>query len=641
MTTCLFFAVVCRCVPIALFLPVNCFAELGIASKLGKQMVKKCGGLPLAISTLGRALSRMPVIKWHKVNDDVQGFLQSEYKIQSDERRDDFLEGPNYDHLSYSAKQCFLYLAIFKDDEDVDLEDLSFLWTAEGMVSPHHDNEDTIIKTTENNLKNLVSRRMLQERVDELSANGRSKRLCLDNQTRELSLHQGRNEGFRLKVLDIHDGKQPLLNSFPISGTRRLVIRFNKLSSPSGSHHHHHLTATSYLRSLFFLNSDLEYAYLPVRIPDLSEFMLLRVLHFVRCKFEGRRLPQGIEKLLNLRYLGLLYCDLDKLPPSISNVQNLQVLNVRAYDDTRITIPNAVSRMVRLKHLRLPNNLAHEQSDKLNLEALHDLETLIGLNADIHDVGSLAGLKKLRHLVTHAYTNDSLESVIKFVASHGDQIQTNLLIQHRCDFTSPRGSTVLEEVLMCPNLDAVTFSMVLMKEFPYCGDLASERLSEIKLIGCKLVEDPMDAMGKFVNLQKLCLGNGAFVGGTMAIRSDGFPKLEYLEFRCLPRLESWKVEEGAMVKLCSLIVTKCPKLKVIPNGLASVRSLKNLEIELPPTALAGGQERNYIRKFAFVRSLIIRYTFAESQLSDSISLHFRMLFFFQSNCKDFSNFAQN
>lgn len=356
----------------------------------------------------------------------------------------------------------------------------------------------------------------------------------------------------------------------------------------------------------FFLNSDPEYVDLPVRISDFKEFTLLRVLHFVRCKFEGRELPEGIWDLLNLRYFGLLYCDLDRLPPSISNFRNLHVLNVRAYDDSKITIPNVLSQMVWLKHLCLPNNLDHEQSDKLKLDGLLALETLDGFNVDIHDLDSLSKLQKLRHLATHAYSNDSLKSIIKFVKSHGACIRTNLLIEHKCDFTSPEGLTILQEVLMCPNLDALTFSMVLIHNFPNCGTQASSHISQIKLKGCKLGEDPMEALGRFPNLRKLCLGYGAFVGRKMAIHVKGFPKLEYLEFRCLPNLEEWSVDEGAMEKLSTLTVRRCPKLKGIPQGLASVFSLKNLEIELPPSALDRGQEEIYHQKFAFVTSRHIR-----------------------------------
>ncbi|PIN08114.1 hypothetical protein CDL12_19307 [Handroanthus impetiginosus] len=144
--------------------------------------------------------------------------------------------------------------------------------------------------------------------------------------SRELSLYQGGKENFRLKVIDFCDGKQPTLDSSTLSDeTRRLVIHFNKQVNLSARD----LVAMDHLRSLLFLNSDQKCVDIPLRISDFGKFKLLRVLQFVRCKFKGRKLPKGIDKLVNLWYLGLLYCDLDELPSSISSLKSLHVLYIR------------------------------------------------------------------------------------------------------------------------------------------------------------------------------------------------------------------------------------------------------------------------------------------------------------------------
>ncbi|KAI3470057.1 hypothetical protein Pfo_026720 [Paulownia fortunei] len=578
--------------------------DFGMLPKLGKEMVRKCGYLPLAISSLGRNLSsKISLSEWKMVNNDVAEYLQRDYHDEADERLFNILDS-SYDHLPYYLKQCFLYLGIFREDEDIDAEDLIFLWMAEGMVSSvDQEREGTMMDTAEYYLRELAFNGMLQVQVDEFSATRRFKLCCLHNRARELSLYQAEKEDFRLKVVDFSNGKQPLLDSSTLSdGTRRLVIHFNKQVKLWA----HDLVATDHLRSLLFLNSDQKYVDVPLRISDFMKFKLLRVIHFVRCKFEGRKLPKGIDKLVNLRYFGLLYCDLDELPPSISNLKNLHVLNVRVYDTAQIAIPNVFSQMVLLKHLRLPHYSDREQTDKLKLGDLLELETLVGFNSLIHDLSSLSNLKKLRHLVTHAYSNDSLTSLIQFVMFYGARIRTNLCIENKCNFTSPEGVAILEEVLMCPNLHRLTLSMVLIYKFPDCGRHVSSDLTQLKLIGCKIKEDPMEALGKFLNLRKLCLGYGAFVGREMIIHDKSFLSLEYLEFRSLPNLEEWKVDEGAMRNLSALTIRRCPKLEKIPDGLTSISTLKNLEIELAPKALADDREAEYRRKFAFVHSFIIR-----------------------------------
>ncbi|KAH6812528.1 hypothetical protein C2S51_026290 [Perilla frutescens var. frutescens] len=578
----------------------------GVIPKFGREMVGKCGNLPSAICSVGRILSKTPLSEWHMVNNDITGYLERDDQSQSYERSADVSHSNNYDHLPYGLKQCFLYLGIFKENEELDSEDLTLLWMAEGMLSPQG-----IMDTAEQYIRKLAAGNLLQVQVDEFSANRRFMPLCLRNHQRELSLYEGKKEDFRLKVMDFSDGKQPRFDPFTLftrsDGIRRLVIHFNKLvSSPPQARE---LVASFHLRSLFFLNSDEnECVDLPVRINDFKEFKVLRVLHFVRCKFKDRKLPEGIEKLNYLRYFGILYCDLDELPPSISNFRHLHVLNVRASDDAKIIIPNVLSQMIRLKHLRLPKKLDKKSDKLLELDGLRDLETLVGFNADILDLRSLSRLEKLRLLVIHAYSNSSLIPIINFFKVKRADMRTNLFIEYTCSFTSQEELPILEDVLMCHDLYALTLSLVLIHKFPNCGMHASSGLTQIKLIGCKLSEDPMGALGLFPSLQKLCFGYGAFLGREMAISCTGFPKLEYLEFRCLPNLEEWKVDVGAMPHLSALTVRRCLKLKGIPKELASNNrdSLNNLEIELPPSALADGQEEEYRQMFDFVTSLSIR-----------------------------------
>lgn len=578
--------------------------------KLGREMVKNCGYLPLAISSVGKNLSsKISLGEWQMMNNDVANYLQRDYHNNADERLFNILDS-HYDNLKYYQKQCFLYLGIFREDEDIDAEDAIFLWMAEGLISSvDQGTQGTMIDTAEYYLSKLAFSGMLQVQVDELSATRKFKLCCLGNHQRELSLYQGEKEDFRLKVVDCCDGKQPRLDLASLGdGTRRLVIHFNKQVNLC----EHDLLATDHLRSLLFLNSDQKQVDIPLRISDFAKFKLLRVLHFVRCKFEGRKLPKGIDKLVNLRYFGVLYCDLDELPPSISNLRNLHVLNVRVYVNAQIAIPSVLSQMTLLKHLRLPDYSDREHSNKLKLNELIELETLIGFNCHIHDISELSELKKLRYLVTHAYSNDSLTSIIKFVKYYGARTRTNLCIENKCNFISEEGFSILEEVLMCPNLHALTLSMVLIYKFPDCGIHASSDITEIKLIGCKIKEDPMEALGKFLNLKKLCLGYGAFVGREMIIRNRGFLNLEYLEFRSLPNLEEWRVDEYAMKNLSALTIRRCPKLENIPDGLTSISTLKSFEIELAPQALADGREAEYYQNFNFVPSFNIRYSFARS-----------------------------
>ncbi|KAI6707027.1 hypothetical protein NL676_009989 [Syzygium grande] len=64
-------------------------------------------------------------------------------------------------------------------------------------------------------------------------------------------------------------------------------------------------------------------------------------------------------------------------------------------------------------------------------------------------------------------------------------------------------------------------------------------------------------LGKQTNLRKLTVPN-----------QYGFPQLKHLVLHGLPNLEEWRVAEGAMPHLSRLGISKCPKLKTVPQGVS-------------------------------------------------------------------------
>ncbi|GLT60199.1 hypothetical protein SLA2020_329780 [Shorea laevis] len=64
----------------------------------------------------------------------------------------------------------------------------------------------------------------------------------------------------------------------------------------------------------------------------------------------------------------------------------------------------------------------------------------------------------------------------------------------------------------------------------------------------------------------------------MVCSREGFPQLKTLLLHGLPSLEEWTVEEGAMRGLARLGISDCYKLKMVPEGLTFITTLKELEI---------------------------------------------------------------
>ncbi|KAJ0965232.1 hypothetical protein J5N97_026370 [Dioscorea zingiberensis] len=105
----------------------NCPSHL---EYIGKEMVAKCGGLPLAIVVLGGLVSRkeQTIEEWRKVLKSLK------WQLQEGEDQISPILDLSYHHLPYYLKPCFLYFAIFPEDAIIDPKFITRLWIAEGFI---------------------------------------------------------------------------------------------------------------------------------------------------------------------------------------------------------------------------------------------------------------------------------------------------------------------------------------------------------------------------------------------------------------------------------------------------------------------------------------------------------------------------
>ena len=126
--------------------------------EIGKEIVKKCKGLPLAAKTLGAALySELLVKEWENVlnskmwdfpNDEILSALRLSYSL-----------------LPSQLKRCFAYCTIFPKDYEFEKENLMLLWMAEGFLQ-HTNDMKTMEEVRDGYFLDLVSRSFFQKSVN-------------------------------------------------------------------------------------------------------------------------------------------------------------------------------------------------------------------------------------------------------------------------------------------------------------------------------------------------------------------------------------------------------------------------------------------------------------------------------------------
>ncbi|KAL3506201.1 hypothetical protein ACH5RR_031583 [Cinchona calisaya] len=110
----------------------------------------------------------------------------------------------------------------------------------------------------------------------------------------------------------------------------------------------------------------------------------------------------------------------------------------------------------------------------------------------------------------------------------------------------------------------------------------SESITEIHLNGSQLENDPMKKLEVLPKLRILVLEIEAYTGNKMHCSKLGFPELRSLKLSKLYNLKAWNVEDRSMLKLSTLEIQNCRRMKMLPEGLESIHTLSKLKISMMP-----------------------------------------------------------
>ncbi|KAK6946370.1 NB-ARC [Dillenia turbinata] len=540
--------------------------QVTVFCKLGKEMVKKCGGLPLAIVVLGGLLAtRTTIQEWEKLSQNISSQLRKAGK-GSHQHHGEVLTvlALSYNDLPYHLKSCFLYLGLFPEDFEIRARRLIRMWIAEGFIlSSQIDREETLEDAGEDCLHELIQRSMIQ--VGTTDASGRVKTCRMHDLMRDLCLEKARDENF-LQILSP--------SSFnDISNARRIALHFG--SNADAARCFLFERKDFHLRSLLYFGPCLELSKSQLKYV-CTNFPLIRVFELYRVGFPDgwflpdAKLPKQIGHLVHLKYLGFRGCSIGELPKSLGALQSLQTLDIR--ESNFLTSGGSiVQKMEQLRYLHVDDLKNYSRDFRVN--SLTNLRCLARVEEGdwiAKDLPHLTDLQKLG--ISAIKTEDQMKAVLESPCITSDHLHS-LSLSHRLD-----AYPSLEVLSHCQKLSKLYLWGKIAEKTPLQQQLPPN-ITKLTLYGSELkVHDPMATLEMFPFLKFLKLSTASYMGTQMACSENGFPRLEHLQLIYLPALQEWKIEKGAMPRLNHLTIRYCQWLKMIPEGLSFVTTIQELRI---------------------------------------------------------------
>uniref|UniRef100_A0ACD5Z2X4 Uncharacterized protein n=1 Tax=Avena sativa TaxID=4498 RepID=A0ACD5Z2X4_AVESA len=126
--------------------------------EVSADILKKCGGLPLAIITIASLLASQEGSRsvWENIRSSL-GARSTINPTLEDMRN---ILNLSYMHLPLYLRACFLYLGMYPEDEEIDMSVVIREWVAEGLVSKMHGLD--LMDVGRSYMNELINRSMVQ-----------------------------------------------------------------------------------------------------------------------------------------------------------------------------------------------------------------------------------------------------------------------------------------------------------------------------------------------------------------------------------------------------------------------------------------------------------------------------------------------
>lgn len=540
-----------------------------------ESILKRCGGLPLAIVAISGALAtkdRTNIEEWSVFSKSIASEIESNDKMEDMNK----VLSLSFNDLPYYLKSCLLYLVIFPEFYAIEHMRLIRLWIAEGFVNAEEGR--TLEEVAESYLKELLNRSLIQ--VVEKGTDGRMKTCRVHDFLRDIINLKSKDQNFAT-----------------ITREQDMIWpeRVRRLSVTNSLHNIQQNRTLFQLRSLLFFSLADDHISMSALIPHGCR--LLKVLDLQDAPLE--LFPAEIVNLYHLKYLSLKNTKVKSIPGSIKKLQNLETLDLKHSHVTEL--PVEILELHRLRHLLVYyyeiESYAHFHSRhgfKLHgpIGCMQSLQKLCFIEVDqgsqelMVELGKLTQLRRL--------------GIRKLKKEDGPALCTS--IQKMTNLRSLSITAIEEDEII--DIQNISKPPPYLRQLYLCGRLEKlpewipslQNLVRVYLKWSKLKEDPLVYLQDLPNLIHLEFLK-VYVGETLHFMADKFRSLKLLGLDDLDGLKSIIVEEGSMPNLKRLIIQRCGLLKKVPSGIEHLSKLKAIDFFDMPDELinclspTGGDDR--------------------------------------------------
>eukprot|EP00268_Persea_americana_P053653 TRINITY_DN6094_c1_g1_i3.p1 TRINITY_DN6094_c1_g1~~TRINITY_DN6094_c1_g1_i3.p1 ORF type:complete len:1105 (+),score=138.93 TRINITY_DN6094_c1_g1_i3:185-3499(+) len=490
---------------------------------VGREIVKKCKGVPLVAKVLGGLLHyKRSEREWLSIRNNEIWELKED-QIMPTLRL-------SYNHLPSHLKQCFTYCIIFHKGGRFEQQEVIQMWIAQGLIQSSKEGK-LMEDFGAEYFKELCWRSFFQEEVMDYVArhSEAGPEYKMHDHIYDLAKSVRRTECLTVKARRMECVPRKTRHLSFYSKDRILLTDLMSFKHAKK------------LRTLALHHIRLEKQ---VILYDISKLTCLRILKL--CHTNIKSLPSSIGELKHLRYLGLYVTDIETLPESICTLWNLQTLKLISCRNLR-ELPKNMWKMISLRHLEIGgSNRITQMPTKIS--KLSDLQTLT-----LFIVSKKNGIDELQNLNLQGYINiQNLQNV----SNLSDAGKVGLGERHKLhslglswkdshDSTAAENENyerVIESLQPHSNLQSLSIENYMGSRFPHwLMHLKVSNLIKISLSNCRRCKI-LPPFSQLHHLKDLTIGG-------------------------MPDLEKWSSDERSQTlpHIKRLEIIDCPKLTQMPH----------------------------------------------------------------------------